>query len=138
MKATLYEQKPVAIQFMKELKVDKSYITAFEKTGKIYCYEGFKATEIDPDSELGKKIKWFETTRQCLVYAVTHDFMLFGECYDLLCVSQYEEDWPHIVRHIRDNIFMANAYAWNVDEDAYSEMGFVGIANIDGGLGRIG
>lgn len=138
MSATLYDQKPVAIQFMKELKVDKSCIAAFEKTGKIYCYEDFVATEIDPDSALGKKIKEFETERQCLVYAVTHDYMTFGECYDLLCVSQYEEDWDHIVRYCGNNIFLVNVYAWNVDDEDYSEMGFVNIANVDGGLGRIG
>jgi len=138
MGATLYDQKPVAIQFMQELKVDKSCIAAFEKTGKIYCYEDFVATEIDSDSTLGKKIKEFETECQCLVYAVTHDYMTFGECYDLLCVSQYEEDWDHIVRYCSNNIFLVNVYAWNVDNEDCSEMGFVNIANVNGGLGRIG
>lgn len=138
MEVSMNEQKPIAVQFMQQLGVDKSCIAAFEKTGKIYCYEDFVATEIDPDSALGKKIKWFEETRQSLVYAVTHSYMLFGECYELLCVSPYSEDWDYIVRYSGRNSFWVNVYAWNVDDEDYSEMGSVNIINIDGGLGRIG
>ena len=137
MEVTTQEQKPIAIQFMQQLKVDKSCIAAFEKTGKIYCFEDFVATEINPDSALGKKIKEFENEHQCLVYAVTHDYMTFGECYDLLFVSPWSEDWDHILKYCGNNIFLVNVYAWNVDDEKCSDMGYVNIINVDGGIGRI-
>ena len=137
MELTTQEQKPMAIQFMQQLGVDKSCIAAFEKTGRIYCYEDFVATEIKPDSALGKKIKEFENEHRCLVYAVTHDYMTFGECYDFLCVSPWSEDWDHILKYCGNNIFLVNVYAWNVDDEKCSDMGYVNIINVDGGLGRI-
>lgn len=138
METSFIEQKPIAVQFMQQLGVDKSCITAFERTGKIYCYEDFIATEINPDSELAKKIKEFEDEHQSLVYAVTHSYLMFGECYELLFVSQYSEDWEHIVMNKGNNNFLVNVYAWNVGKEEYSDMGYVHIVNVDGGLGRIG
>lgn len=137
MELTTQEQKPIAIQFMQQLGVDKRCIDEFEKDGKVYCYEDFNATVIEPNSKLGRKIRDFEKKSQCLVYAVTHEFMMFGECYNFLHVSPYEEDLDHLLKYCGNNIYLVNVYAWNVTDEKCSEMGYVSIVNVDGGLGRI-
>lgn len=122
---------------MQQLGVDKHCIDEFEKEDKIYCYEDFHGTVVKPTSELGKKIRNFEKKSQCLVYAVTHEFMMFGECYNFLYVSPYEEDIDYLLKYCGNNIYLVNVYAWNATDEKCSEFGYVNITRIGGGLGRI-
>lgn len=138
MELTTQEQKTMAIQFMQQLGVDKHYIKEFEKDGKVYCYEEFKGAVVEPAGKLGKRIRDFEKKSRCLVYAVTHEFMMFGECYNFLYVSPYEEDLDHLLKYCGNNIYLVSVYAWNVTDEICSEFGYVNVANVDGGLGRIG
>ena len=138
METTTQEKKYIAVQYMKRLGMQKDRIDDFIKSNKIYCYNGFEGTVIEPDSELGKKIKSTEEDKHCLVYAVTHDYMMFGECYSLLLVSPYEEDWNYSLLAESNSIFRVNAYVWNSTFEEDSEMGYVIIKTINGNLGRIG
>ncbi len=64
--------------------------------------------------------------------------MIFGECYSLLLVSPYEEDWNYSLLAEDNSIFRVNAYVWNSTVEEHSEMGYVIIKTINGNLGRIG
>ena len=138
METTTQEKKYIAVQYMKRLGMQKDRIDDFIKSNKIYCYDGFEGAVIEPDSELGKKVKSIEDDKHCLVYAVTHDYMIFGECYSLLLVSPYEEDWNYSLLAEDNSIFRVNAYVWNSTVEEHSEMGYVIIKTIKGNLGRIG
>ena len=93
-------QKEVAIECMKNLNIYKPYIRKFEKDGTITLFERFGGYYIDEynEPELLKKIKEFEAEYECIVYAVTHEFFMFGECYSFLCISKYEEEWERTLK----------------------------------------
>ena len=45
-----------------------------------------------------KKIKQIKQRYNCLVYAVTHEYLEFGECYSLLVIPDYKKDWDYILK----------------------------------------
>ena len=118
----------------------------FDGEGFINAYSGAKVSIARVLSNLypmefkfrGKKVKSIEDDKHCLVYAVTHDYMIFGECYSLLLVSPYQEDWNYSLLAEDNSIFRVNAYVWNSTVEEHSEMGYVIIKTIKGNLGRIG
>lgn len=131
-------QKEVAISALKTLNIYKPYIKKFEKDGTITLFErfgGYYITE-DQEPELLKKIKEFEAEHECLVYAVTHNFFEFGECYSFLCISKYEEEWEMTLRGIQQGYVFA--YVWNKDDDYCSEFGDVYVRSFGGGIARVG
>ena len=86
---------------------------------------------------LPKKIKEIESKHNCTVYAVTHEYTQFGECYSLMLVTDYPEEWEQSL--VRDkSTFYAFAYVWNKDDDWCSEFGDVTVFTALGGLRRIG
>lgn len=129
-------QKEVAISAMKSLDIYKPYIKKFEKDGTITLFEGFGGYYISEDTEpeLLKKIKEFEAEYESIVYAVTHEFFEFGECYSFLIISKYEDEWEDTLRGIQDGY--AFAYVWNKDDDYCSEFGDVFVKSFGGGIAR--
>ena len=131
-------QKQQAINYMKKLNMDPKYINAFASEGTVHLFEVFdNGIEIEKDSLFYKKIKKVEEGRNCLVYAVTHDLMPFGECYSYLFVSAYEEDWRISIRG-HNSPYAVLAYVENVREDWKSESGFVLLSAENGRITRIG
>ena len=131
-------QKEVALNAMKTLNIYKPYIKKFEKDGTITLFErfgGYYITE-DQEPELLKKIKEFEEEHKCIVYAVTHNFFEFGECYSFLCISKYEEEWERMLHYIAQGY--AFAYVWNKDDDYCSEFGDIYVISFGGGIARVG
>ena len=129
-------QKEVAISAMKSLDIYKPYIKKFEKDGTITLFEGFGGYYIseDQEPELLKKIKEFEAEYDSIVYAVTHEFFEFGECYSFLIISKYEDEWEDTLNGIQQGYVFA--YVWNKDDDYCSEFGDVFIKSFGGGMAR--
>jgi hypothetical protein len=130
-------QKEVAIKCLQELGIYKPYINKFEKDGTITLFERFGGYYIDEDNEpeLLKKIKEFEAEYDCIVYAVTHEFFMFGECYSFLCISKYEEEWPMTLNDTKRGL--AWSYVWNKTDEWCSESGTIAVASFGGGIARI-
>ena len=83
------------------------------------------------------KIKEIETQNNCTVYAVTHEFTSFGECYDFLIVTDYKEDWEYLLTKAEQG-FYATAYVWNKSDEYCSEFGDISVVSFGGGIKRIG
>lgn len=131
-------QKEVALSAMKSLDIYAPYIKKFEKDGTITLFErfgGYYITE-DQEPELLKEIKKFETEYECIVYAVTHNFFEFGECYSFLCISKYEEEWEMTLHNLKRGL--AWTYVWNKDDEWCSEFGTIAVKSFGGGIARVG
>lgn len=131
-------QKEVALSAMKTLDIYKPYIDKFKKDGTVTLFERFGGYYIEEynEPELLKKIREFEEETGSLVYAVTHEYTQFGELYDFLIISKYDEEWEDTLEEIQDKI--AFAYVWNVDDDYCSEFGSIAVKSFGGGIARVG
>ena len=131
-------QKEVALSAMKTLDIYKPYIKKFEKDGTITLFEGFGGYYIDEDNEpeLLKKIREFEAEYGSIVYAVTHTMTGFGELYEFLCISKYEEEWDYTLEEIKEGY--AFSYVWNKTDEWCSEFGTITVASLGGGIKRVG
>lgn len=131
-------QKEVAISAMKSLDIYAPYIKKFEKDGTVTLFERFGGYYIDEDNEpkLLHKIRSFEDEYDAIVYAVTHTFTQFGELYEFLCISKYEEEWEDTLADINDGY--AFSYVWNKTDDYCSEFGTIAVKSFGGGIARVG
>ena len=136
MNVTKEIKKQKAIELMQQLNIYKPYICGFEKDNKICFFENFGGFWAYQEPELMAKIKEIEKTYKVLVYAVTHEYLEFGECYDFLYVSDYKSEWKYTLLPQRD-IFYARAYVWNKTDDFCSEFGTIGIRSFGGGIKRV-
>lgn len=93
MNITIEQKKQKALELMKKLGIYKPYIKGFEKDNEVCFFEGFGGFWAYQEPELQEKIETFEKEHDCLVYAVTHEYTEFGELYDFLVVTDYEEEW---------------------------------------------
>ena len=131
-------QKKVAIKAMKALDIYEPYIKKFEKDGTVTMFERFGGYYIDEanEPELLHKIREFEAEYGSLVYAVTHTFTQFGELYEFLHISKYDEEWEMTLEEIKDNY--AFVYVWNKTNDWCSEFGTIAVKSFGGGIARVG
>lgn len=131
-------QKQVAIKAMKALDIYEPYIKKFEKDGTVTMFERFGGYYIDEanEPELLHKIRKFEAEYGSLVYAVTHTFTQFGELYEFLHISKYDEEWEMTLEEIKDNY--AFVYVWNKTNDWCSEFGTIAVKSFGGGIARVG
>ena len=130
-------KKQKAIELMKQLDIYKPYIQGFEKNDTICYFEQFGGFWAYKEPELMEKIKEFEEEHNCLVYAVTHEYLEFGECYDFLFISDYEEEWDYTLEGLSESKYIACAYVWNKDDDLCSEFGSIVVRSFGGGIKRI-
>ena len=130
-------KKTEAIDRMKALDLFAPCIKAFkdrdevqlsEPTGGLYEFSG--------NEELTAKVKEFEAEYNAIVYHVIHTFTQFGELYNFLYVSDYQEEWEMDNEDIKDNYTMC--YVWNKDDDICSEFGTIAVMQKFGGLVRVG
>ena len=136
MKTTKDQRKEQAVKAMKTLDIYKPYIKGFVENDRVCFFEGYAGFWADQEPELFEKIKQIEEKYNCTVYAVTHEYFEFGECYDFLIITDYEEEWEDLVcEGMRDHIVYA--YVWNKDDDYCSEFGSVGIKSLGGGIRRV-
>ena len=117
-KATTKKEK--AIELMKKLDIYKPYISGFENSGRVCFFENYGGFWIDQEPELYAKMKEIEKKFSCLVYAVTHEFTPFGECYSFLIVTDYRSEWKTLM-YTEGSKHTAFAYVWNKDDDWSSQ-----------------
>ena len=135
MNVSMENKKTEAIKRMKALDLYKPYINLFEKDNKIFLSEMTGGVyEFDDDEELNAKVKAFEAEHDALVYHVIRTMTQFGELYNFLYVSDYEEEWEMDNADIADGY--ALAYVWNKTDEWCSEFGSIGVRGKFGGIVR--
>ena len=130
-------RKEQAIKYLKQLDIYKPYIDGFEKDDQVCVFERYAGFWVHQYPELERKMRAIEKEYGCTVYAITHEFMIFGECYSFLFVSKYKEEWETLIRSNK-NRHSAFAYVWNKSDDWCSELGDVTVQSGFGGITRIG
>ena len=136
--ATREEQKAKALELMKQLDIYQPYIKGFKDKDQVCFYERFAGFWVDQEPEVYNKMKELEKEHGFTVYAITHEYLAFGECWSFLFVSKYKEDWDCTVVKAQGRNYYAFAYVWKKDEEWCSEMGDILVRSFGGGLTRIG
>lgn len=131
-------QKQKAIELMKKLVIYKPYIEDFKKYGTVCFFERYAGYWAWQEPELMAKIKEFESKYNAIVYAITHEFTEFGECYDFLYVPSSKDEWDDILLETDTGDFYVFAYVWNKTDDMCSEFGDIVVRSFAGGIRRIG
>ena len=132
------QQTQVAIKLMETMDLYKPYIKAFKEKGIITLYENYAGFYIEEtEQELLDNIKEFEKEHDCLVYAVTHEYTQFGECYDYLIVPKYKEEWNDLISYSNQTKHVVFAYVVNKDDPWCSEFGDITVNQFGGGLVRV-
>ena len=129
------EMKKIAIEHLKALNIYRPYIAEFRKNGTVTMFErfgGYYINEMNGYTELESRIKEFERDYEAMVYAVTHEYLEFGECYTFLYVDKND---PNNLT-IDDDLYYVYAYVWNKTMEYCSEFGTVGIQSAYGGIVR--
>jgi hypothetical protein len=136
MSISMETKKAEAIKRMKALDLYKPYITLFEKENKIFLSEMTGGVyEFNDNTELVTKVKEFEEEYDALVYHVIRTMTQFGELYNFLYVSKYEEEWEMDNEDISEGY--ALAYVWNKTDEWCSEFGSIGVQGKFGGIVRV-
>lgn len=134
-KTTRTEKKEQALACLKRLQVAKLYIEDFEQSDKVYVFENRYGYPAQGNEDVFVKLNEIERKYKCLVYAVIHSEMGFGDCYNFLLVPDDPEDWEWL---LQSNIARHSvlAYVWNRSYEANSEMGTISCLSLAGGLTR--
>ena len=132
-------QKDIAIRCLEQLKIYGPYVRKFQSKASIPCFfENYAGFYADQEPELCKKIKEVEAEYGCLVYAITHEYLDFGECWSMLCVSRDAEEVSDCFGQFNQGEYFACAYVWNQTHELLSEFGAVVVRSFGGGIKRIG
>lgn len=132
-------QKEIAIQCLKKLDIYKPYIRKFEKDDMPTFFERCAGFYLFNEPVLQDKVKKVQEEYGVLVYALTHEWLEFGECWSMLCISKSTETIEDcIMDTAQPNIFYAYSYVWNQDNDHFSEFGDIVVQSAGGGLRRLG
>lgn len=135
-KITRENKKEEAIKRMKVLGLFQPCINAFEKHDELQLSEHYGGLyEFNDDKELKAKVKEFEEEYDALVYHVIHTYTQFGELYNFLYVSDYEEEWEFDRADVRAGY--AVAYVWNKSDEWCSEIGSIAVREFMGGIVRV-
>ena len=125
-----------ANELMKRLDIYEPRIKGLRESDKVCVYGGVDGIWKDQDTDNVATVKAIENKFGCVVYAVTHEFTPFGECYSFLIVSDYPEEWDDLMND-DGNRHCAYAYVWNKDDEWCSEFGDIIVQSFGGGIKRI-
>ena len=131
------QRKEQAIKYLNQLDIYKPYVDGFEKHDHVCIFERYAGFWVYQYPEIEKQMKAIEKEYGCTVYAITHEWTQFGECYSFLIVTKYKEEWKTLLRSDK-NKHIAFAYVWNKTDEWCSEFGCVSIQSAFGGITRIG
>ncbi len=129
-------KKEKALEFMKTLDIYKPYIRGFKDRNQVCYFERYGGYWVDQNPEVYKKMKEIEKRYKCQVYAITHEYAEFGECFSFLLITNYPEEWEDLLIS-NGNRHCAYAYVWNKDYEDYSEFGSITIQSFGGGITRV-
>lgn len=104
MNITNEQKKQKAIQIMQKLDIYAPYIRGFREENQVCFFEAFGGFWAYQEPELMAKIKEFETQYNVLVYAVTHEYTNFGECYDFLYIPDDKSDWKYMLMPQKNDV----------------------------------
>lgn len=130
-------KKDKAIELMKALDIYTPYIEGFEQEDKVCFYEMFGGYWVEQEPEIQKKLNELEKQYNCVVYAITHEFTDFGECWDFLLVTDYPEEHDTLLYKQSNDNYIVFAYVWNKTDDYCSEFGSIGVKSFGGGIRRV-
>ncbi len=100
MNTTKEQRKAVALKALKQLDIYKPYIEGFKNNDQVCFYENFGGYWVYQEPEIEAKMKEIEKKYNCTVYAITHEYTEFGECYDYQYkISLYNEQF-HVSFHL--------------------------------------
>jgi len=134
---TREEQKAMAINYMKAMKLDPAVIREFEENGTVFTCRALDGVPIATDSATMEDIRALEKQYGFLVYLNVQTEMFFGSLRNLFIVSKYKEDWAIEERDIADGYAMC--YVINDTAPECSEMGSICFTSNDaGGIYREG
>ena len=131
------QQKEQAIKYLHQLDIYKPYIDGFEQEDQVCVFERYAGFWVCQYPELEKRMRDLENEYDCTVYAITHEFTQFGECYSFLIVTKYKQEWKTLLNS-NEKRHTAFAYVWNKTDDWCSEFGSVAVQSGFGGITRIG
>lgn len=137
MKPTKEQMKAKAIELMEKLDIYKPYIKDFKENDLVCYFEHYGGFWAFQEPKLQEKLKDLEEEYGCTVYAITHEFTQFGECYSFLIIPKYKEDWSNLI-YSQGNEHYVCSYVWNVTDDDCSEFGKIVVKSYGGGIKRIG
>ena len=80
-------------------------------------------------------VREFEEEHNVIVYHVIHCYTSFGELLNLMYISENEEVWEQDVEDLKNGYTLA--YAYNLDNDLFSEFGSIAITGKSGGMIRV-
>ena len=130
------ERKIKAIELLKKLDIYEPYIEGFEKENNVCFFERFGGYWVYQEPEILKKMKEIEEEFNCTVYAITHEYTEFGECYSFMLVTRYKYEWDNLL--FKDgSTFYAFSYVWNKTNEDFSEFGTIGVKSFGGGITRV-
>lgn len=137
MKISREMKKEEALKRMVALDLFPPCIQAFKNRDEVQLSEMTGGLyEFSDDAELNAKVREFEEKYDALVYHVIHTFTAFGELYNFLYVSDYEEEYEMEWEDLKDNYVFA--YVWNKTDEWCSEFGTIAVQQKFGGLTRVG
>ena len=138
MKNSIEEKKAKALELMKQLDICEDFVEMFKEKGIVTYFEQHIGYWAFQDDQLMEKIKAFEEKWNALVFAVTHEYCEFGECYSFLYIPDEKDEWDEMIMHYdKPNTYYAFAYVWNKDYEYDSEFGSILVHSRYGGLRRI-
>ena len=134
---TVEMRKLKAVELLSQLDIHKPYIKGFVDENRVCFFERFGGFYVDQEQEIFAKMQEIEKEYNCTVYAITHEHTSFGELWDFLLVTDYEEEWCNLVETDGD-MHYCFAYVWNKSDDYCSEFGTIGVRSFGGGITRVG
>ena len=78
-----------------KLDIYEPYIQDFINDNQVCFFERYGGYWVFQEPDVYKKMLEIEKDLNCTVYAITHEFTSFGECYSFLYVSRYKNEWPY-------------------------------------------
>ena len=133
---TVEQRKAKAIELLNRLDIYEPYIEGFINDNQVCFFENFGGYWVYQEQDVYKKMLEIENEYDCTVYAITHEYTSFGECYSFLYVSRYKNEWPYSLV-TEKGIHYATAYVWNKSCEDFSELGTVGVKSFGGGITRV-
>lgn len=129
-----------AIRRLELINVDDEMVIEPFKEGTLrlseYANAIFNAIlyDVEQYSDLVNFINNFEHKYNALVYHVQLTHFVFGDCYSLFYVSDYEEEWNMDRDDLKEGSTMA--YVWNKSDELCSEFGYINFKPSIGGVMR--
>lgn len=134
MKATKEEMKQEALLRMDILKLDSRLKEQFDKENRLYYSAHGQGVLCLLTTEIQEAVRAFETLYGYLVYHVIDDVTAVGRMLTLLYVCPEKGEWSRDRKDIAEGYPLA--YVVNLDCEAFSEFGSVGVVSANGGVVR--